>query len=168
MDAAQKPIAPPYQWNILRIMVIIAALAPLLALTRYPFALGLFTYAGSIALFVTLSIRRRCYNLVAWLLILYPVIPLLVMYIHWLLATRRIVRRSTPLFDGLLGFSDIIGVFCIIAYFACVVIATRSGGVPELKRAAKWVVFVMPLSWTALVAFVIIDPLGMIAYFFRF
>jgi hypothetical protein len=168
MDAAQKPIAPPYQWNILRMMVIIAALAPLLALTRYPFALGLFAYAGSIALFVTLSIRRRCYNLVAWLLILYPVIPLLIMSIHWLLAMRRIVRRSTPLFDGLLGFSDIIGVFCIIAYFACVVIATRSWGAPEFRRAAKWVAVVMPFTWAALVVFVIIDPLGMIAYFFRF
>jgi hypothetical protein len=51
MDKAQGPIAPTYQWNILRMMAIIAGLAPLLALTRYPFAFGLLTFGGSIAVF---------------------------------------------------------------------------------------------------------------------
>ena len=76
-------------------MVLIAGLAPLLALARYPSAFGLVAFAGSIVLFVALCIRRRRYDLVAWLLILYPVLPLLVLYTHWNLAIRRIVRRSS-------------------------------------------------------------------------
>jgi hypothetical protein len=150
-------------------MVVIAGLAPLLALARYPFVLGLVAYVGTIALFVALCIRRRRYDLVAWLLILYPVLPLVTLYLHWSLAIRKIVGRSTPLFDGLIGLSDVCGYFCIFAYFGCIVVVTRPWGreVPEIRRAAKWVVFVMPVTWVALFVFTIRDPFGMLDYFFR-
>ncbi len=55
------------QWSILQVMVVIAGLAPLLALARYPFAFGLVAFPGSIIVFVALCIRRRRYDLVAWL-----------------------------------------------------------------------------------------------------
>ncbi len=140
---------------------------PLFVLARYPFVLGLVAFPGTIALFVTLSIRRRRYDLVAWLLILYPLLPLLTLYIHWNLAIRKIVRRSTPLFDGLIGLSDACGYFCILAYFGCIVIVARSWGGPEMRRAAKWVAFVMPVTWVVLFVFTIWDPFGMLGYFFR-
>jgi hypothetical protein len=157
------------QWHIRRMMVVIACLAPLLALARYPFVLGLVAFVGTIALFVALSIRRRRYDLVAWLLILYPVLPLLTLYLHWSLAIRKIVRRSTPLFDGLIGLSDACGYLCILAYFGCIAIVAGPWGrdVPEIKRAAKWVVFVTPVTWVALFAFAIWDPFGTLGYFFR-
>jgi hypothetical protein len=174
MDPAQNQepatfVRPAHRWNILRMMVIIAGLSPLLALARYPFVLGLVAFGGSIALFVALSIRHRRFDLIAWLLILYPVLPLLTLYAHWSLAIRKIVRRSTPLFDGLIGLSDVCGYLCIFAYFGCIAIV---GGfwmreVPEIRRAAKWVVFVMPFTWIALFVFAIWDPFGMLGYYFR-
>jgi hypothetical protein len=158
------------QWSILQVMVVIAGLAPLLALARYPFVFGLVAFVGSIILFVALCIRRRRYDLVAWLLILYPVLPLLVLYTHWSLAIRKIIRRSTPLFDGLIGLSDACAYFCIVAYFGCIaiVVGRWAQKAPEIRRAAKWVVFVMPVTWIALFAFAIWDPFGMLGYFFRF
>ncbi len=168
VDNAQGSIAPTYQWNIRRMMAIIAGLAPLLALARYPFALGLFTFVGSISVFVTLSILRRRYDLVAWLLILYPALPLLVLFLHWNLATRKIVRRSTPFFDGLIGLSDFFGFLGIIAYFACIIIIVRSRSAPAIRRAARCVVYFVPITWTALFALAIWDPFGILAYFFRF
>jgi hypothetical protein len=117
-----------HQWTLRRIMALTAMAAPLLALTRYPFALGLVAYGGTIALFVGLNIRRRRYDLVAWLLVFYPVLPLAVLYLHWGLATRRIVRRSTPLFDGLIGLSDLCGLLCLLAYVGCVSILARGQG----------------------------------------
>jgi hypothetical protein len=172
MDLPQEsttpgPMLSGRQWTILRMMAIIAGVAPLLALTRYPFVLGLVTFGGTIALFVTLSIRRGRYDLVAWLLILYPLLPLLTLYTHWSLAIRKIVRRSTPLFDGLIGLSDVCGYLCLVAYFGCVVIIARSLGGPAIRRAAKWVAFVMPVAWAGLFVFSIWDPFGMLDYFFR-
>ena len=157
------------QWSILQIMVVIAGLAPLLALARYPFVFGLVAFVGSIALFVALCIWRRRYDLVAWLLVFYPVLPLLTLYVHWNLAIRKIVRRSTPLFDGLIGLSDVCAYLCIVAYFGCVVMVTRPWGrkVPEIRSAAKWVVFLMPVTWAAMFVFAIWDPSGMLDYFFR-
>jgi hypothetical protein len=111
--------------------------------------------------------RESKQSLVAWLLILYPLLPLLTLYIHWNLAVRKIVGRSTPLFDGLIGLSDVCGYSCILAYFGCIVIVTRSSGVPEMRRAAKWVAFVMPVTWVVLFVFTIWDPFGMLGYFFR-
>jgi hypothetical protein len=167
MDAAPKSLTPAHRWTILRVMVIIACIAPLLALARYPFAFGLFTYAGSVALFVTLSIRHHRYDLVAWLLILYPALPLLIMYVHWNLAIRHIVRRSTPLSDGLIGLSDVGGYLSILAYFGCVMIVGRSLGSPEMRKAAKRVVIFLPITWAALFVFTMWDPFGMLGYFFR-
>jgi hypothetical protein len=163
------PTRSGHQWSILRMMVVIAGLAPLLALARYPFILGLVAFGGTIALFVALCIRRRRYDLVAWLLILYPALPLLTLHIHSSLAIRKIVRRSAPLFEGLFGLSDVCGYFCILAYFGCLVIVAGRWGreVPELKRAAKWVVFLMPVTWVALFAFAMWDPFGVLGYFFR-
>jgi hypothetical protein len=150
-------------------MVIIAGLAPLLALARYPFAFGLVAFAGTIALFVALCVRRRRYDLVAWFLIFYPVLPLLVLYIHWSLAIRKIVSRGSPLFEGLIGLSDTVLYLCIFAYFGCVVIVARRRGQkpPEMRRAAKCVVFALPVMWIALFVFTIWDPFGMLGYFFR-
>ena len=165
----QPRIRPAPQWTIRRIMVITAMMAPLLALARYPFAFGLVAYGGSIALLVGLSIRRGRYDPIAWLLILYPALPLLILYIHWSLATRKIVRRSTPLFDGLVGLSDVFGYLCLLAYVGCVSILASGRGRerPALGRAARRVVIFMPIAWFALFVFAIGDPFGMLGYFFR-
>ena len=155
------------QWTIRRIMAVIAIAAPLLALTRYPFAFGLVSYGGSIALVVWLSARRRRYDLIAWLMIFYPLLPLLVLYLNWGLAIRKIVRRSTPLFDGLIGLSDICGYLCLLAYVGCVSILASGWGEPTLRRPARLVVIFMPVAWIALFVFAIWDPFGMLGYFFR-
>jgi hypothetical protein len=134
-------------------MVVIAALAPIRALARYPIVLGLVTLVGTIALLVALSIRGRRYDLVAWLLILYPLVPLLTLYLHSSLATGKIVSRSTPFFDGLIGLSDVCGLLYLLAHFGCVVVLTHPwrGELSEVRRAAKWLVFVMPPTWGALI-----------------
>jgi hypothetical protein len=158
-----------HQWSILRVMVVIAGLAPLFALARYPFAFGLVAFAGTIATFVALSVRRRRYDLVAWLLIFYPALPLSVLYIHWSLASRKIVGRGSPLFEGLIGLSDTLGYLCIFAYFWCVMIVARRWGrpAPEMHRSAKCVVLMLPVTWVALFGLTIWDPFGMLGYFFR-
>jgi hypothetical protein len=158
----------PRQWTIRRVMVVIALLAPLLTLARYPFALGLVAYGGSIALFVGLSIRRRRYDLVAWLLIFYPVLPLLVLYLQWVLGKYRLASRSTPLFGGLIGLSDTCGYLCLLAYLGCVSILVRGRDRPELRREAWRVIIFMPLAWIALFVFAVWDPFGVLGYFFRF
>jgi hypothetical protein len=168
-QAEQPQIRTVPQWTIRRIMVVIAVAAPLLALTRYPFVFGLIAYGGSVALFVGLSIRRHRYDLIAWLLIFYPALPLLVLYINWGLAIRKIVGRSIPLFDGLIGLSDTCGYLCLLAYVGCVSILVRGRGRdwPPLKRAAWRVIIFMPIAWIALFIFAIWDPFGMLGYFFR-
>jgi hypothetical protein len=167
LEQGAQPKTVPH-WTIRRIMIVTAILAPLLALARYPFAFGLIAYGGSIALLVGLSIWRRRYDLVAWLLIIYPVLPLLVLYLNWGLAIRKIVRRSSPLFDGLIGLSDVCGCLGLLAYAGCVSILASGWGQPALRRAAKRVVIFMPIAWIALFVFLIWDPFGMLGYFFRF
>jgi hypothetical protein len=151
-------------------MIVIAGLAPLIALTRYPLAFGLFAHVVVFALFVGLSIWRRRYDLIAWFLIFYPALPLLVFYVHWNLAIRSIVSRSNPVFDGLIGLSDVFGYLCLLAYVGCVSIL--AGGLgrerPEFRRAVWRVIILMPIAWIALFVFAIWDPLGFLGYFFRF
>ena len=89
---------------------------------------------------------------------LYPALPLLVLFLHWNLATRKIVRRSTPFFDGLIGLSDFCGFLGVIAYFACIIIVVRSRSAPAIRRAARCVVYFVPITWTALVSSAIWDP----------
>jgi hypothetical protein len=168
--AESVPTSSVRQWTILRIMVIIALLAPLLALTRYPFVFGLVAFVGSIALFVGLSLRRQRYDLIAWLLVFYPVLPLLILHVHWRLAIRKIVSRADPLFGGLIGLSDIGGFLGLFAYMGCVAILARALGKdrPKLRRAAWLVVILMPIAWSALFVFAIRDPFGCLQYMIRF
>jgi hypothetical protein len=150
-------------------MAVIAIIAPLLALTRDPFAFGLIVFAGLIAVFVTISVRRRRYELIAWLIITYPALPLLTLYLQWELGRMNLAPRSSRLFDGLIGLSDTGGYLCLIAYVACIalVASRRLCNAPSLKRAAKQLVFIMPPTWACLFAFAIWDPFGMLAYFFH-
>jgi hypothetical protein len=92
-----------------------------------------------------------------------------VFYINWGLAIRKIVGRSIPLFDGLIGLSDTCGYLCLLAYVGCVSILVRGRGRdwPPLKRAAWRVIIFMPIAWIALFIFAIWDPFGMLGYFFR-
>jgi hypothetical protein len=165
IDAARR-------WTILRIMAVIAVLAPLLALSRYPFYFGLFLPVGLIALFVTLSIRRRRYDWVAWLIIAYPLIPLLTLYLHGGLIQQKLSRRSSPFFEGLIGLSDVCALLFLLAYVACVslvagVAAELVRDNPTLKRAAWRVVILMPISWVVLFVVAVWDPFGMLGHFFR-
>ena len=150
-------------------MAAIAIIAPLLTLARYPFASGLIVFAGIIALFMTISVRRRRFDLLAWLIITYPALPLLTLYLQWGLIRMDLARRASPLFDGLIGLSDTGGYLCLLAYVACIslVVSSRVHNTSGLKRAAKRVVFIMPPVWACLFAFAIWDPYGMLGYFFH-
>jgi hypothetical protein len=150
-------------------MAVIAIMAPLLALARYPFTFGLFLPAGLIAVFVAISVRRRRYDLIARLIIAYPALPLLTLYLQWGLNRMDLASRSSRLFDGLIGLSDTFGYICLLAYVACIalVASRRMRNAPSLKWAAKQVVFIMTPTWACLFAFAIWDPFGMLGYFFH-
>jgi hypothetical protein len=161
------------RWTIRRIMIVIAILAPLLALSRYPFAFGLVVTIGLIALFVADSIRRGRFERVAWLLCGYPLLPLLTLYLQWGLITRRLIRRSTTtVLDGIFAVSDIGGFLCLLAYVGCVSLAAgaasgRARDTPGLRRAAWLVVILLPLSWVGLFAFAMWDPFGALSRLFH-
>lgn len=149
-------------------MLDIACLAPLLALARYPFAFGFVITAGAIALFVGINYRSRQYHRVAWLLCLYPAIPLANLYLSWWLLRMRYVRRSSiGLLDGMLGISDIGAMICLMAYVGCIAILF-GGSDPALRREAKRVCLLMPVTWAAFLGFCLWDPLGVLGTMFRF
>ena len=161
----------PHQWTIRRIMVVILILAPLLALSRFPFAFGLVVTIALIALFVVDSVRRLRFGRIAWLLCGYPLLPLALLYLQYGLLIRKVIRRSSvTVLDGAFAFSDIGGFLCLIAYVGCVSIVAgslASQSFPELKRAAWRVVRLMPLAWVALFAFALWDPFGALARLFH-
>lgn len=161
-------LADERKWTIRRVMVGIACLAPLLALARHPFAFGFVVTAGAILLFVGVSYRRRRYHRIAWLVCLYPALPLVNLYLSWALLRLRYVRRSSMgLLDGMFGVSDIGAYLCLMAYVGCVSILIR-GADPALGRAAKRVVLLMPVTWAAFLAFSFWDPFGVLSTMFRF
>jgi hypothetical protein len=160
---------PLPRMTIRRGMAVIAIIAPLLALARCPFAFGLFIRPALVALFIALSVRRRRFDLIAWLIIAYPGLFLLILHLQRWLIRIGLARRSSPLFEGLIGLSDTGGCLCLLAYVACVsIVAAKRARDQMLRPAAKRVVFLMPPAWVGLLAFAIWDPFGVLGYFFRF
>ena len=150
-------------------MIVIAILAPLLA--RYPFAFGFVGSIGLFALFVGHGLRTRRCGRIAGLMIGYPLVPLLILHLMWAVITLRFARKSSVGFlDGMFGISDIGAMVCLLAYVGC--IAIRLGGLerqdaPEIRRAAKQVVLLLPPAWVGLFAFALWDPSGALGYFFH-
>jgi hypothetical protein len=169
--AGNRPLTDARRWTIRRFMAVIAILAPLLALARYPFVFGFALAIGLIALFVGHSIRGRHYGRIAGLMIGYPLLPLLMLYLTWGVITLRYARRSSVGFlDGMFGVSDIGALVCLMAYVGCVSIwlgGLKRHDAPELRRAAKWAVLLMPASWIVLFAFTLWDPFGALGYIFH-
>jgi vacuolar-type H+-ATPase subunit I/STV1 len=160
------------RWTIRRVMAVIAILAPLLALARYPFALGFAVASGLIALFVGHSLRGRHYGRVAGLIDnRLPFLPLLLLYLTWGVITLRYARRSSVGFlDGIFGISDIGAMVCLVAYVGCVSIwlgGLKRQDAPELRRAAKRVVLLMPPAWVGFFAFTLWDPFGALGFLFH-
>ena len=101
------------------------------------------------------------YGQIAGLIIGYPLVPLLILYITWGVIKLRYARRSS------VGFLD--GMFAVMhrrpdsSRRLCGVrfrLARRMerDDIPELRRAAKRVVLLMPPTWLGLFAFALWDP----------
>ncbi|MFO0958341.1 MAG: hypothetical protein U0800_13080 [Isosphaeraceae bacterium] len=155
------------RWTIRRAMAVVAIVAALCTLARIPFAFGLVVPAGVILAAVADGIRRKHYARVAWIACLLPALPIATLYIHWALAGLGLARRYSAMSEGVLGASEILVMFGLLAYVGIVGLAIRGGEDPYLRRASRWAAFLMPPTWFALLGFLLWDPFGMMDYFFR-
>lgn len=159
----------PRRWTIRQFMILVAILAPLLALARFPVVLGFVSASGSIAVFVAHSIRRRHFDRIAWLVCAFPAVPLLTIHLaSWLLRKRMIRRSSMGVLDGVLGISDIGAVLCLLVFLASLILLVGGRGGRALRRAAWQLVLILPLAWSSFVALAIWDPFGALNVVFRF
>jgi hypothetical protein len=72
--------------------------------------------------------------------------------------------------DGMFGISDIGAMVCLVAYVGCVSIwlgGLKRQDAPELRRAAKRVVLLMPPAWVGFFAFALWDPFGALGFLFH-
>ena len=156
-------------------MVVIALMAPFLALARYPFAFGFATTIGLFGSFVTWSARRRKYDRIVWLICAYPLFPWTLLHLLWILPRHKLIARSSlGLLDGMFAFSDIGVLLGLGAYLATLVLlvsgafgkADQESDQP-FRKAARGLLFLMPPIWLALLTLTIVDPFGALASLFH-
>ena len=168
------------QWTLRRIMIVTAVVAGLLALLRYPAALGVVVSLTVLAWFVVRCVRGRRYRTIVGFVALCPALFVLVLYADWGVGRAKLLRPpATEVFDGMLGGLEVALYAAVLAFVASVIVLLkvafqqalafvrgRERVLQRYERAAVAVALVTPLAWTAILWLALLDPFGVLAEIF--